>query len=178
MKHCNGNQYGVNNIGKLYDVESMMLYVDLAEFCSHTFGTNIKPNERVVESIKKLRGKKVYGNIQYPDRFYVEKRKYSKNYELIYQYHYADVGVCYATYGEKTEEEIAAILEELHSYFSANDILNNSFKELMGYYDMKYICNAEEVALRILRYYYEHITNFKEGVDAFLNVTKKNINFY
>lgn len=150
-----------------------MLYADLAEFCKNEFGTDITPSERVVETLKSLRGKKVYGNICYPDRFYVEKWKYRGKYELKSQYHYSNVGPCYATYGEKTGEEIVAILEDLHSYISANDILNNSFKELMGYYDMKYICNAEEVAKRIIGYYNEHVTNLKEGVDTFLKAARK-----
>ena len=175
MEHCNGNQYKVNNMGILYDVECMMLYVDLGEFCSHEFGTDIRPSKRVLESVKILRGRQVYGNIRYPDKFYLEKRKYREIYDLMSQYHYDNVGTCYATYGEKTEEDIVAILEDLHSYISVNDILNNSFKELMGFYDMKYICNAEEVAEKIIDYYGGHVTNLKDGIDTFKKLTGKNI---
>lgn len=177
MEHWSGNQYKINNVGILYDIECMLLYVDLSEFCNHTFGTDIRPNERVVEIVKKLRGKKVYGNIKYPDRFYVKKRKYDEIYELMYQYHYDDVGPCYATYGEMSEEEFVGIVKELHSYILENDIFNNSFKELMGYWDMTFICNAEEVAKRIISYYNEHITNLKEGIDVFKKVSGKDIEF-
>lgn len=170
MEHLYGNQYKTQ-LGDHYDIECLIMLVDLSEFCNKEFGTDFKPSERVLEIVGKLRGKKVYGNINYPDRFYVKKRKYSDDYEVLSQYHYKDVSPCFATYGELKKDGIIRIVEDLSEYVEKTDLFNKSFLTLMGYWDMKYICNAEDVARHIIAYYGDYVTNFCDGLSVFFEVT-------
>lgn len=172
MEHLHGNQYETK-IGSKYDIECLLLYVDLSDFCNNEFGTDFVPSERILNITKKLRGKRVYGNSQYPDRFYVKTHTWSPRYELRSRYHYEDVDKCCATYGDKTREELIAIVEDIHNYVKDHELFDISFKSLMGRYDMKYICNAGEVANDIVKYYGAYVTDTTDGLNAYLQKTGK-----
>lgn len=175
MKHLHGNQYDTR-IGMMYDIQCLLLYVDLADYCNSEFKTNFLPSGRIIEITNKLRGKQVYGNINYPDKFYVKKRNNYLNkvvYELLSQYHFKDVNPCYATYGDKTREELIEIVEDIHNYVKDHDLFDTSFKSLMSHYSLKYICNANEVANNIISYYGGYVTDCTDGVKAYFETTGK-----
>ena len=178
MEHLCLNQYNVKKLGSassLYDIECVLLYVDLAKFCAKEFGCGITPSEKVCTVADKVRGRKEYGNTAYVRDFQV--RVLRNGYEVVEHYTFKGFAkVCTALRGNefKTKDELLALLNELHDYIESNDIMTISYMKLMTKYDMKYICNRLAVAERIVDWYKDVVTNdvVAEGMNAYLNIGK------
>lgn len=173
MKHLHGNQYEHSLVGHLYDIEAVILYVDLADFCRAKFGLNIVPSDKICELAKKLRGIREYGNNAYIHRFEVRGYSYKSEFELLEKYKYDGLDcMCTATWGDKKEDWLLNVVSELHEYFLKNDIMEVSFVALMGRWDMPYICNRESVANSIMDWYKPYVEDQSKGVAAYLNKIK------
>lgn len=179
MEHAYRNQFKVDNFSTIYDVEAIILYADLAKFCKEKFGTNIELSDENLELSKKVRDKMVYGNIQYPINYTFREHSWGEEIELLYNYEFINKEFpnglkCTATYGDYTKEKLISLLEQLHEFFVLEkNIFNISVIKLMSYYDMPYICNANEVANKIVNYYTGLATNITDGIKSYENKTKK-----
>lgn len=167
IKHSSGNQFYMDG-HCFYDTDLLVYTKTLVESIKKHFGIIIPLNEDVVAKATYYTNKEVYHNIHRPLRMYI-KESWCDKWELMTEYNFPDVSHCFTTYGDYKREEIIEIANALADYVNNNDVLYMGFYSCITYYDMKFICNGYDVALRIIRHY-KPFVNIKVGVTDFLNI--------